>query len=90
MTFVWLVNSRSWRHDWKEHVFHKAFQLLLSKLRESEQIWQLSGVELLQSVQAGYMGLCKGGRRGGNLVTSLHGVPSALQDILSTWHTWVM
>jgi hypothetical protein len=69
-------------------VFHKAFLLPLSKVCEGEQIWQLSGVEVLQSVQAGYMGLCMGwGERGGNLVTSLHGVPSALQALLSTGHT---
>jgi len=34
MAFVGLVNSHSWRHDWKEHVFHKAILLPLSKVRE--------------------------------------------------------
>ena len=53
MVFVGLVNSCSWRHDWQEHVFHKAILLPLSKVREGEQIWQLSGMQVLQAVQAG-------------------------------------
>jgi len=54
MACVELVNSCSWRHDWKEHVFHKAIHSAPpSKVREGEHPWQLSGMEVLQSVQAG-------------------------------------
>jgi hypothetical protein len=85
---VVLVNSCSCGHDLKVHVFHKAILFPLSKVREGEQTWQLSGMQVLKSVQAGGIGACV--RVRGKLVTSIHGVQSALLATLSIGNTWDM
>jgi hypothetical protein len=88
MAFVGLVNFCSSRHDLNVHVFHKAILFPLSEVREGEHPWQLSGIQVLKSVQAGVTGACVLVR--GNLVTSLQGAHSALLAVISIGSTWDM